>query len=173
MRWGGGALLFQVLLVGAALVTAALRYRLYIDAGGLLLGLYALVIPALWTYGATLAVNLVAVKAGSSAGFGVVTGFQTVCIVLFGLEDTLRRYADMVIEPEGKLLRFNPMASLVMGWHTSGIEVLDRAVHAPYRTMDFNHSLALCLALCLGILLAGAWIIQRHELLKADSETGV
>nr|WP_296440504.1 hypothetical protein [uncultured Acetatifactor sp.] len=170
---GGGALLFQVLLVGAALVTAALRYRLYIDAGGLLLGLYALAIPALWTYGATLAVNLVAVKAGSSAGFGVVAGFQTVCIVLFGLEDTLRRYADMVIEPEGKLLRFNPMASLVMGWHTSGIEVLDRAVYAPYRTMDFNHSLALCLALCLGILLAGAWIIQRHELLKADSETGV
>lgn len=170
---GGNVILFQALLLVSALFTAAFRYRLYIDDGGILLGLYALAIPALWTYAATLAVNLVAVKAGSSTGFGVVAGVQTVCIVLFGLEDTLRRYMGIPFEPEGSLLRFNPMASLVMGWHTSRIEVLDRAVHAPYRTMDFNHSLAFCLALCLVILLAGAGIIQKHELLKSDSETGV
>lgn len=181
MRWylgeclalWGDALLFQVLLLAAALFTAAVRYRLTIDAGGLLLGAYALAIPALWTYAATLAVNLIAVKAGSSAGFGAVAAAQTVCVVLFGLEDALERYGGIALGPEGYLLRCNPMASLVMGWHSSGTEVLDQAVHAPYRTIDFNHSLALCLVLCVVVLAAGAWTVQRHELLKADSETGV
>lgn len=168
----GNVFLFQLLLLAAALFTAAIRHRLYIDTGGLLLGLYALAIPALWTYAAALAVNLIAVKAGSSAGFGAVAGIQALLIVLFGLEDTLERYSGVAVWPEGYLLRFDPMASLVMGWHSSGIEVLDQAVHAPYRTMDFNHSLLLCLGLCVLMLAAGAWMINRHELLKTDSEMG-
>ena len=37
-----------------------------------------------------------------------------------------------------------------------GTEILDQAVRGPYRIMDFNHSLALCLVLCILVLAAGA-----------------
>ena len=37
------------------------------------------------------------------------------CAVLFGLEDALERYGGIALGSEGRLLRLNPMASLVMG----------------------------------------------------------
>lgn len=169
----GDAFLFQAVFLMAALLTAGARFRLYVDAAGLLVALYHFVIHALWVYAATLMSNLIAVKRGSSTAFAIVAGIQSVCVVLLGIERTIERYGGIALPSEGFLLAWNPMARLVMGWHTSGIEMLNQALHAPYTTIALNQSLLFCIVLCAVIVLAGAWIVKNHELLMSDSEMGV
>lgn len=165
-------LLFQLLLMASALSAAALLYRVTVDAGGVLLAVCHFAVYAMWTFAMTLLVNLFAIWWGSGAAFAVVMGLQMAFVALLSLEQTVYACLGTEVKPEGLLLRFNPAAHLVMGWHCSSIDALDRAIHSSYETIPMEASLLLCLGISITAVLFGGFLVTKHDLLISDVEKG-
>lgn len=149
------AALYQVLLLAAALCTALLRWEVLFDLRGALYLGFHFGIYTLWTAGAALLVNLIAIFTGSSAAFTGLTAAQLVLISLFAL---LR-------EPVYELLRLNPMSCLVLGWQGSRLL-------GDVAAMRIENSLIISAILALAALVAGVVIVQRHDLIVSDMESG-
>ena len=70
----------------------------------------------------------------------------------------------------GRFLIWNPMAHLVLAWHSSKIDAVSEFLDPEYVGADLSHSLILFFILGVVITAAGAVIIKNHELLVSDSE---
>lgn len=99
--------------------------------------------------------NLIAIFTGSSAAFTGLTAVQLVLISLFAL----------FREPVYELLRLNPMSCLVLGWQ--GNRLLGDVA-----AMRIESSLIISAILALAALVAGVVIVQRHDLIVSDMESG-
>ena len=108
-------LLYQALMLAAAIGVAAARWTVTDVAHGLPVLLCHLLIWSLWTFAFTLGVNLLAIFVGSSTAFAALAAVQMVCIsaliVLNRLEDN-PALAQLV-------KRVNPITCLILSWQTS------------------------------------------------------
>lgn len=165
---GGTVCAFQLILLAAAMAVTAVRWDLRIDSGGMALLLYHFLIQSLWTYIMTLSVNLLSIYLGSGGAYASVICIQSVCIVLFYVVDQAVRHSQGL--SHSMFLIWNPMAHLVLAWHSSETEAVGRALEPEYMGADLNHSLILFCILGAAVTAAGAVIIKNHELLVSDSE---
>ena len=160
---------FNLILLATAVLTAAVRYELEIDRAGIVLIGYHFMIFSAWAYIMTLLINLLAIYLGSSAAYASVVSGQLVCIVLLNLMDLLVRYYDGGLSYE-KLLVWNPIAHLVLGWHDSSMGIVDPTLTLSYMQLGLNVSLILFLLLAIVTTFVGVFIIKRHDLLVSDLE---
>lgn len=169
---GSTVCVFHILLLAVAILITAGRFELQIDHAGIVLMAYHFFIYSLWVYIMALSVNLLAMHFGSSTAYAVVISVQLVCIVLLNLMDLLVRYFDGGLSYE-KILIWNPIARLVLGWHSSNAEMTDQVLTSSYMQIGLDHSLMIFFLIGSIVTLAGALIIKRHDLLVSDLETGV
>lgn len=161
--------IFNILLMAAAVLASVCRYEVHIDGAGIRLLIYHFLIHSLWTYTAALLVNLAAIHFGSGTGYAAVTFMQLIFIMLLNFADFFVRHSGSGLSHE-KLLVWNPIAHLVLGWHKGSTAVGD---HPPYiQNISLNHSVAIFLAIGAAVTFAGAVIIKKHDLLVSDIETG-
>lgn len=169
---GGAVCIFQLILLAVTIFTTVSRYELQIDSAGIALTTYHFFIHSLWIYAMTLSVNLLAVYFGSSMAYSFVISVQLVCTVLLNLMDWLVRYY------EGKLfyenvIKWNPIAHLVLSWHSSDMENVSQVLTSPYMQVDLKCSMVIFLLFGMIITFIGAFIIKKYDLLVSDLETGV
>ncbi len=169
---GGAVCIFHLILLAAIIVTTTGRYELQIDSAGIVLVAYHFFIHSLWIYAMTLSVNLLAIYFGSSTAYSFVISVQLVCTVLLNLMDWLVRYY------EGKLfyenvIKWNPIAHLVLSWHSSDMENVSQVLTSPYMQVDLKCSLFIFLLFGIIITFIGAFIVKKYDLLVSDLETGV
>ncbi len=169
---GGAVYIFQLILLAVTIFTTVSRYELQIDSAGIALTTYHFFIHSLWIYAMTLSVNLLAVYFGSSTAYSFVISVQLVCTVLLNLMDWLVRYY------EGKLfyenvIKWNPIAHLVLSWHSSDMENVSQVLTSPYMQVDLKCSMVIFLLFGMIIIFIGAFIIKKYDLLVSDLETGV
>lgn len=169
-RLGGAVCIFNMLLLAVAILTAAIRYEVQMDGAGLMLLAYHFAIHSLWMYAMTLLVNLLAVYLGSSTAYAWVISAQLVCIVLLNLMNLLVKHSGGRLT-YGNVLRWNPIAHLVLGWHDRNVESIIPAYASPDIRMDLNGSLMTFFLLGVVVTSAGAFIIKKHDLLVSDVET--
>ena len=169
---GSTVCVFHILLLAVAIFITAGRYELQIDRAGIVLMAYHFFIHSLWVYIMALSVNLLAMHFGSSTAYAAVISVQLVCIVLLNLMDLLVRYFDGGLSYE-KILIWNPIAYLVLGWHSSNAEMTDQVLTSPYMQIGLAHSLMIFFLIGVIVTLGGALIVKRHDLLVSDLETGV
>lgn len=154
-------LLYQALILTAAIGLAAVRWTVTDIPQGLPLLLYHLLIWSLWTFVFTLGVNLLAIFVGSSAAFAALAAVQMVCIstliVLNRLEDN-PALAQLV-------KRANPITCLILSWQTSRFAPLGGGIY-------LEDSLALVLILAAGVAVLGGYLVERHDLLVSHSDGG-
>ncbi len=162
---------FNLLLLVTAMLIAAVRYELTIDSAGIVLIGYHFFIYSLWEYIMALLVNLFAIYLGSSTAYASVVSMQLVCIVLLNLMDLLIKYYDGRLS-YGKLLVWNPIAHLVLGWHDGSMEILDPTLTSSYMQLNLYASLIIFLLLGIFITFVGAFIIKKQDLLVSDLEMG-
>lgn len=165
---GGMVCMFQLTLLAAVMVVTVIRWDLQIDSGGIALFVYHFLIQSLWTYIMALSVNLLAVYLGSSAAYAAVTCIQLACVVLFYVAYQAVRHSEGL--SYGRFLIWNPMAHLVLAWHSSRIDAVGGFLDPEYMGADLSHSLILFFILGVAVTAAGAVIIKNHELLVSDSE---
>lgn len=156
---GMDVFIFQGVVMAAVIITAALRYQIEVDVPGIYLLVCHFVIYTLWSYSIVVLMNLVALGFGSSLSFTAVMTIQSILIVLLG--------AGRVF------LRFNPAARLVLGWQKSLVPVVDKMQTSAYGNFYLEESLLVLAIINIVILIIGASIVKRHDLLISDSEIGV
>lgn len=169
---GGAVCIFNILLLAVTILTTASRYGLQIDSAGIELMAYHFLIHSLWIYAMTLAVNLLAIYFGSSTAYALVISVQLVCIVLLNLMDCLVKYYDGKLTYDN-VIKWNPIAHLVLGWHSSHIENVNQVLTSSYMQVDLKCSLIMFLLFGIIITYIGAFIIKEYDLLVSDLETEV
>lgn len=161
--------LFEALYTGTVVAVTLLRYRITFSAGGFLLLAYHILIYIVWIYSWVLLMNLCAIKAGSSFAYVVVMGFQAVCVAGLGFIHMLELEAVSARVTE-TVLRLNPIAHTVIGWH--GSSVLSAELAGSRYSMSLWGSAAVLALFCGGVLFCGGILVQRHDLLAEDIELG-
>ncbi|MBM6897226.1 hypothetical protein H9X86_07560 [Pseudoflavonifractor capillosus] len=155
-------LLYQALVLAAAIGVSAVRWTVTDVAHGLPVLLCHLLIWSLWTFAFTLEVNLLAIFVGSSTAFAALAAVQMVCIsaliVLNRLEDN-PALAQLV-------KRVNPITCLILSWQTSRFTPLGGG------GIYLEDSLALVLILAAGVAVLGGHLVERHDLLVSHSDGG-
>ena len=155
-------LLYQALVLAAAIGVSAVRWTVTDVAHGLPVLLCHLLIWSLWTFAFTLGVNLLAIFVGSSTAFAALAAVQMVCIsaliVLNRLEDN-PALAQLV-------KRVNPITCLILSWQTSRFTPLGGG------GIYLEDSLALVLILAAGVAVLGGYLVERHDLLVSHSDGG-
>ena len=161
---------YQGLLLGSAVLFTMLRHEVVCDIAGVLLLLYHFAIHAMWVYCMTLAVNFLAVWKGSESAFVFVLVFQSGCVALLPVLERIGRMGEL--DMVDKLLPWNPVSHLILGWHSSMIELVRQAVPSPYAGLSVGSSMVFCLALCVLIVGLGAGFIQKKDLIVSNTEEG-
>jgi hypothetical protein len=165
----GAVCAFNLILLAVTMLTATIRYELEIDVAGIALIAYHLFIYSIWEYIMALLVNLFAIFWGSSTAYAIVVSIQLVCIVLLNLMNVFAGYDDGGLSYKIFLI-WNPIAHLVLGWHTSSMKSLVPILISSYMQVDLNDSIILLLLLGTFITFVGAIIINKHDLLVSDLE---
>lgn len=154
-------LLYQALMLVAAIALADLRWTITDIPQGLPLLLCHLLIWSLWTFAFTLGVNLLAIFVGSSAAFASLAAVQMVCISALVLLTRLEDNAQLA----QLLKRANPVTCLIFSWQTSRLSSLGGGIY-------LEDSLALVLILAAVLTALGGYLIERHDLLVSHSDGG-
>lgn len=174
---GAEIFLFQILTIAAALTISCFRFDVKISQAGMILLVYHILVQFFWTYSAAIAVNLLALKAGSSVGFAIVIFAQTFCVGLLGFGQVIERFYEENITAMNLLVKLNPISHLVLGWHSSYMQSVDamlkQSTGIPCESFYAEISL-LCLLIVNAIILKiGSIVIGKHDLLISDAEMGV
>lgn len=154
-------LLYQALMLVAAIALADLRWTITDIPQGLPLLLCHLLIWSLWTFAFTLGVNLLAIFVGSSAAFASLAAVQMVCISALVLLTRLEDNAQLA----QLLKRANPVTCLIFSWQTSRLSSLGGGIY-------LEDSLALVLVLAAVLTALGGYLVERHDLLVSHSDGG-
>jgi len=154
--------IFQSLMLLTVIGVTLLRYTILVDMAGIILFLFHDTLYSLCLYCITLSVNLLAVYFGSSMAYEGTAGF---CLVLTGLLALGQN------ETGKNLLYFNPAAHLVLCWHTSSFAMIRKVLQNPYPHMNLEGSLGLFVIFGIVITIAGAVILNNHDLLVSDMES--
>ena len=169
---GGAVFLYQLISLLTILLVTKVRYQVQIDSAGVILLAYHFLIQVVWIYAMTLSINLLAILIGSSSSFLTIVGLQIICTTLLTSVDKIRKLFNSTIIQE-LVLRINPISRLVLGWHSSRIEAVNRVLDPPYSGLDLNSSLLYIFLFGVTVLIAGGILVERHDLLISDLEKGV
>lgn len=169
---GVAVCIFNMLLLAVTILTTASRYGLQIDSAGMVLMAYHFLIHSLWIYAMTLIINLLAIYFGSSAAYTLVISVQLICIALLNFMDFLVKRYDGNISYDN-VIKWNPIAHLVLGWHSSHMENVKQVLTSLYMQVDLKCSLIMLLLFGIIITSTGAFIIKEYDLLVSDMETEV
>ena len=153
---------FQGLLLLTVFLVSKIRMPIYVDVGGILLLIYHLVIQTLWTYFSTLLINILALFLGSNISFMTVMGIQGIGIVGLGLH----RYSQ-------EILKYNPLSYLILGWHYSLVESVDKHLTSPFEFLCLETRIPVLMCICIAVVIVGAVVIDRYDMLVSDAEIGV
>ena len=156
LLYGYVACFLLAMTLAATAVGVFTRQVVFDGSSALLFGSYLLT-HSLWLFLTTLGVNIVAIKLGSGAAFQLVAGAQLACVLLLLLwKDVLPLTAESPhLALGGMLLRCNPVAHLVLAWHTSGMEALDQRVGSLGIRFPFYVSVLFLLLLALAVVAVG------------------
>ncbi len=164
---GGQVFLFQVVSMTAVIVTSGVKLDVEWDIMGMVLCFYHLLLFSLWSMAMAVLVNVLALKFGSSISFLVVMMLQAAGTALLWLGSM---FEDGTLE-QAAVLIWNPMARLVLGWQRS---IFPQVVEQPvYENFYLEASLLIMLFVNGIVLVFGAVMIKRQELLITDYEIGV
>ncbi|MCM1327739.1 MAG: hypothetical protein NC094_13715 [Bacteroidales bacterium] len=159
-------LIYQFFLLFVVVVVSTLRVRVQFDIAGAFLLIYHLAIKSMWVFCMALGINLLAVLSGSDFAFLCVMSFQTFCITILGITDNVAE------EAGAYLLQLNPMARLVLCWQSSESPVFHTVLNPPFPWLEMKDSLFWFMIFCIVMVMTGAVLIKRHDLLYSVAEEG-
>lgn len=159
-------LLTQMAQMLVSLLVTELRYQLVVNDSGILLMFFHVAVYTMWFFAGTLLLNLAAIRFGSNHAFLLIGGMQ---FALTALLELVNLY-EVTPQLGRYFLNCNPIAHLVLGWHTGRWEMLRETLNTPYDGMYMEGSLLLMLMLCCMVVLYGMYFVWKHDFLNSYEE---
>jgi hypothetical protein len=143
----------------------SLSGRLNIDHGSIALLFFDVAIYSLWQYFTTLTINTIALRLGSATGFAIIYTLQAVMLsnlLFWESQDTMSSV-------KISLLWMNPIAHLVLDWHSSFISDVDKYINKLSLSFDILFSILIFFIIGIVVTLLSWLVVKKHQLIS-DSE---
>ena len=161
--------LYPVLIkIFAAMSVTFLRYQIEPDHFGFFLLVFHIIVYSLWVFTVSLLINLISIKYGSNNAFIWIVGIQIFMTALLELVQIFESNLTLT----KIFLNVNPIAHLVVGWHTGTIKELKNSLEVTYIRLDFKVTLVTMLAISIFSVIVGMYLVSQHEflILNANEE---
>ncbi|MCZ0704196.1 hypothetical protein J2T56_002492 [Natronobacillus azotifigens] len=143
------------------------------DQSAFLLLIYYVLIHSLWLFITTTLINVLAIMLDSSAAFVIVVGFQLTSVALLLLWENVWPVVDSPnISLHSLLLKFNPIAHLILTWHSSNINLIKGQINQFNLSFDLNETVIIFACLSVFILFIGSLIVKQKEWIVLNQESG-
>lgn len=165
------ALIYPIMMIISGLALGSINNQIIFDQASFILLIYYVLIHSFWLFITTVLINILAIKVDSSFGFIVVVGFQMAMIMMLLLWSNVFPLVDSAnIARHGLLLKLNPIAHLILTWHTSGIEALNARLNYWDIPFDLNTSVIVFLLISLVVVVIGSIVVKRQEWIELSKE---
>lgn len=162
---------YLVIMFTSRTMFCMLNFKMNFDSGSIYLLCYYLIIYSLWLYITVLAINLIAIFVGSQFSIVVLLGIQGIFILLLQIFDQILPFEK---DPKyyGKLLQLNPIAHLVMSWHSSEITSVNNLSNVLDISFPFYETIITFGVLAIAVTVLGCVITKRAQFIVLNRETG-
>ncbi len=150
---------YQIILLATVIIVTTIRYQLIFDHAGTILLIYHIFLRTLWTFSMTLLINIISIYFEGNSAFFFVVGGQLISISLLTL-----------IKKHEIALYGNLVAYLVLGWHSSNLEVINQVLSPPFQGLYLKSSLSLNIGLSILISIFGAVLVKKHDFIVSNLE---
>lgn len=159
---------YQIIKIFAAMSVTFLRYQIEPDHFGFFLLVFHIIVYSLWVFNVSLLINLISIKYGSNNAFIWIVGIQILMTALLELVQIFESNLTLT----KIFLNVNPIAHLVVGWHTGTIKELKNSLEVTYIRLDFKVTLVTMLAISIFSVIVGMYLVSQHEflILNANEE---
>ena len=159
---------YQIIKIFAAMSVTFLRYQIEPDHFGFFLLVFHIIVYSLWVFTVSLLINLISIKYGSNNAFIWIVGIQIFMTALLELVQIFESNLTLT----KIFLNVNPIAHLVVGWHTGTIKELKNSLEVTYIRLDFKVTLVTMLAISIFSVIVGMYLVSQHEflILNANEE---
>ncbi len=175
------AYLVTLLFVGTWAV--GVSEPIHYDKEALPLLAYYLLIHSLWLYFTTLLINVLSIKfERSEGGFLVIGSLQVLCVAaFFTYQQLFERFAEISADTgeivlDGSVAMqviINPLSHLVLSWHSSSVQSIDKWINEFNIAFDLNLSVGLFVAASILAIWTGCRIVSNQDIIVTDKEMGV
>jgi len=166
-------IIYLLIMLSTGTIIAGITNHLYFDKASLLILIYYLLVHSLWLYLTTLLINILAIKLSSGGAFIIVAGFQIFCIALFAYWGNNPNFGEYPLQEKyARILQFNPLSHLVIGWHSSRIDIVNEKINALGMQFDLNRSIVLFFLLSIVVISAGCLVVKKQDFIVTNIETG-
>lgn len=152
---------YQIIKMFAAMSVTFLRYQIEPDHFGFFLLIFHIIVYSLWVFTVSLLINLISIKYGSNNAFIWIVGIQIFMTALLELVQIFESNLTLT----KIFLNVNPIAHLVVGWHTGTIKELKNSLEVTYIRLDFKVTLVTMLAISIFSVIVGMYLVSQHEFL--------
>jgi hypothetical protein len=167
------AFIYSSVLLATEMVVAGRVMDIQWDKEFWALVVYEAVAFTLWLLLTTLAINVVAMRYASVVGFAVTFGLQMAGVTLLLLFDRILPLdPGPALQRNAALLKLNPIANLVLCWHSSSVESLDAHINQFQISFDLLGSLYYYGLLLILVVILGCILVKKQEFLMENTETG-
>lgn len=159
---------YQIIKIFAAMSVTFLRYQIEPDHFGFFLLVFHIIVYSLWVFTVSLLINLISIQYGSNNAFIWIVGIQIFMTALLELVQIFESNLTLT----KIFLNVNPIAHLVVGWHTGTIKELKNSLEVTYIRLDFKVTLVTMLAISIFSVIVGMYLVSQHEflILNANEE---
>lgn len=159
---------YQIIKIFAAMSVTFLRYQIEPDHFGFFLLVFHIIVYSLWVFNVSLLINFISIKYGSNNAFIWIVGIQIFMTALLELVQIFESNLTLT----KIFLNVNPIAHLVVGWHTGTIKELKNSLEVTYIRLDFKVTLVTMLAISIFSVIVGMYLVSQHEflILNANEE---
>lgn len=159
---------YQIIKMFAAMSVTFLHYKIEPDHFGFFLLVFHIIVYSLWVFTVSLLINLISIKYGSNNAFIWIVGIQIFMTALLELVQIFESNLTLT----KIFLNVNPIAHLVVGWHTGTIKELKNSLEVTYIRLDFKVTLVTMLAISIFSVIVGMYFVSQHEflILNANEE---
>ena len=159
---------YQIIKMFAAMSVTFLHYKIEPDHFGFFLLVFHIIVYSLLVFTVSLLINLISIKYGSNNAFIWIVGIQIFMTALLELVQIFESNLTLT----KIFLNVNPIAHLVVGWHTGTIKELKNSLEVTYIRLDFKVTLVTMLAISIFSVIVGMYLVSQHEflILNANEE---
>lgn len=163
--------LYIAIIILSAFGTISIRNKIAFDSITIIVLIYYILITTFYLFFTTLLINIISTKLSSATGFAIVQGVQLAFLSALCLKE-----GKILMDPasghkDSKYLIFNPMAHLVMKFHSSSYGRLNSTINKYNTKFDVNISVVVFLVCSILTVIIGCIVVNRHNFIASDIES--
>jgi hypothetical protein len=167
----GYIILYLCTLVLSSIVFCMINFGVEFDKGSIHLLCYFFIIFSIWYYITAIIINIIAIMIGSHYSFGIVASVQLLLLLSLDIFENYLPFEENLVA-NNHLLKINPIAHLVISWHSSSIPYVNNLINTWNIQFSYFSSFAYLGVIAVIITIIGGTIINNKQILVLNRETG-